>query len=358
MAELRTRRHGTLVTRNGASAEVTVDEVAVMDALRVEATFVEVEVELTAGDPRKLGAIVKKLAAAGAQPSDGTPKVFRALGIARPSAEGPEEPIEALRALLRTQVSEILGHDPGTRLGRDPESLHDMRVATRRLRALLRAGAGLFTNDVEALTAELKWLGEVLGAVRDLDVLLDRLRGEAATLGADDTAAATRLLAALERRRSRARRSLLKALGGERYLRLVDHLDETIDALVPAESDLTLSQLAATQLRKVRRAARGLGTDAPDAALHELRKRAKRLRYAHELSGDDAVVKRAKALQDVLGEHQDAVVAEASLRELAAGAEPAEAIAAGLLIARERERRAQARDAWPSVWRKLVRAAG
>ena len=79
--------------------------------------------------------------------------------------------------MLETQYRAIVEHDAGTRLGRDPEELHKMRVATRRLRAFLRTGRPLLDADwAEALRLELRWLGGVLGPVRDLDVLIGHLR--------------------------------------------------------------------------------------------------------------------------------------------------------------------------------------
>ena len=102
---------------------------------------------------------------------------------------------------------------------------------------------------------------------------------------------------------------------------------------------------------------RALDKKPADDALHALRKRGKRTRYAHELSGAKAVVKRAKALQDVLGEHQDSVVAEERLRALSHEAPADQALAAGLLIEHERARRARSRASWRKVWRELERAA-
>jgi hypothetical protein len=134
IAELRTRRRGELVERGESTAEVTVDEVAVMNGQSVSQAFVEVEIELRSGDPSRLGKIAKEIARAGASPTNGTPKVFQALGIVPARAKRPTDPFEALRALLRIQLGEILRNDPGTRVGTDPESLHDMRVAVRRAR--------------------------------------------------------------------------------------------------------------------------------------------------------------------------------------------------------------------------------
>ena len=354
VAELRTRRHGALVARNGTTAEVTIDDVAVMDARRVVEEFVEVEVELRAGKRKELDAIADALEDAGAKPSDGTPKVFRVLRL--PVIEiAPGDALAALRARLRLQLREILANDPGTRLGRDPESLHDMRVAVRRSRALLRAGSKLYTDDVSPLAEELRWLGERLGAVRDLDVLLERLRSDVEGFDGDDHASGRLLLRTLERRRGAARTSLLKALDGDRYFALLDDVAATIERLQPSGSDLTVGDLARRELKELRKRVRALGDSPADDELHALRKSGKRVRYAYELAGEDAVVKRAKAFQDVLGEHQDSVVAETALRGLATA--PGKALAAGRLIEREREKRAAARAAWRGVWRRLQRSA-
>jgi len=355
VAELRTRRHGALVTRGTATAEVTVDEVTVMDAHRVANEFVELEVELREGEPQALGRIAKDLEKAGAHARDLTPKLFRIL-LVEPRRK-PKTPFETVRARLREQLDAILANDPGTRLGRDPENLHDMRVAVRRSRALLRTGAPLLATDTSTLAAELKWLGSVLGDVRDLDVLLDRLRTEAAKLDAADRAAAGRLLRSLDRQRSRVRRTLLKALDGNRYAVLLDRFETTLAELAPAEDETSLDDLAKRQLKKLRRAVRSLDPEPAAEALHALRKRGKRVRYAHELSGAKKVVRGAKQLQDVLGEHQDSVVAEERLRALSHEAPPDQALAAGLLIERERARRAAARASWHATWRRLDRTA-
>jgi CHAD domain-containing protein len=357
VAELRTRRHGSLVARDGTTAEVTIDEVAVMDALRVTDEFVEIEIELRSGDPKQLDEIVGEIAVAGAQLTNGAPKLFRVLGL-RPDRElRPHDPFDALRAHLRRQLHEILAHDPGTRLGKDPEDLHDMRVAVRRSRAVLRAGRALIATDTEALTLELRWLGEVLGSVRDLDVLLERLHAEAAALDPADRTAANRLLRALGRELARARRALLNALDSARYLALLDSFEAALAGLEPGTAGATLDALARRQLKKLDRAVRSLGADPADAELHELRKLGKRARYAFELAGNGRAVRRAQELQDVLGEHQDAVVAEAKLRSLAANAPAPQALAAGLLIEGERRRRDRARATWKKAWRRLERAA-
>ena len=122
----------------------------------------------------------------------------------------------------------MLAHDPGTRLGTDLEELHQMRVATRRLRAFLRAGNELVDPEWSSrVRDELKWLGGVLGPVRDLDVLTEHLASEIETLG-DDRAGGRKLLRTLERNRRTARRRLLAALGSERYFALLDTLEQPV----------------------------------------------------------------------------------------------------------------------------------
>jgi CHAD domain-containing protein len=353
IAELRTRRRGELVARNGTTAEVTVDEVAVMDAHRVRDEFVEVEVELRTGSPAQLDMLAEELAGAGAESGSGQPKVFRALDRDRRGAPSPETPFDALQSHLGEQLREIERHDPGTRLGRDPESLHDMRVGVRRLRALLRAGKKLIADDTTDLGARLKRLGRVLGDVRDLDVLLERLEGEAAELEAEDGRTARKLLEGLRRERSRSRRRLLSTLRSAEYVALLDDTARTIEELQPSGSEVSLDKLAGKAFGKLTKAVQKLPDDPPNEALHAVRKKGKRARYAAELVGQKKSVRQAKKLQDVLGEHQDAVVAAERLRGLAAEAPPEQALAAGRLVELEAERRAEARAAWPKAWKKL-----
>ena len=99
---------------------------------------------------------------------------------------------------------------------------------------------------------------------------------------------------------------------------------------------------------------KALAPDSPDEELHAARIRVKRARYAAELEGDKAYVQAAKRLQDVLGEHQDAVVAIGKLRDLAARM-PDAAVAAGRLIEREHERARRTRDAWRASWKRLAK---
>jgi CHAD domain-containing protein len=128
--------------------------------------------------------------------------------------------------------------------------------------------------------------------------------------------------------------------------------------------EVSLRNLAQSEFGRLRKAAGKIRPSASDQELHRLRILGKRARYTAELAeteiGEPAqqAVERAKHFQDVLGTHQDAIVAEARLRELLADLESSgAAFAAGRLVERERERRREARAALPKAWRKLDRAA-
>jgi CHAD domain-containing protein len=357
VARLRTRREGV----HAQGAEIVRDSVAVLDAQRVARRFQELEVELIEGDERDLRRLEKALRRAGAVDGETRPKVFQALDLdyspelLAPPADASAG--ESLAAAFRRQYAELLAHDPGTRYGSDPEDLHQLRVATRRLRAFLRAGRPLVERDwADALRDELKWVGGALGPVRDLDVLLEHLRGEAESLDGEDSKAAAGLLRELGRERRNARRRLLRVLGSVRYEALLDRVEAAGDPPLAEAEGLELVDIWRSQHAKLRKAVAALGDDPADEELHATRIKVKRARYAAELAGLDAYVKAAKRAQDVLGDHQDAAVAEARLRAYAAGA-PDAALAIGRLVQRQHARRLEARQEWPEAWKRLGKQA-
>jgi CHAD domain-containing protein len=363
VARLRTRRNGVRVEGAGGVAEVTIDTVAVLDGTRVLRSFEEIEAELVSGDPKLLDRLGRSLRRAGAREEDTRPKLLKVLELqpySRPEAD-TSSAAQVLGATIAQQVERIVAHDPGTRLGADIEDLHQFRVATRRLRAFLRAGRALLAEDwSEELRGELGWLGRSLGPARDLDVLLDHLREDEAGFGEAEHAAAERLLQRLEAERGDARRAMVEALESEQYLDLLDRLEAAAAAPRFVDSDVTLFDIWAGEHRKLRRDVQRLPEEPPDDDLHALRIRAKRARYAAEL-GEPALgkaarayVSAAKSLQDVLGEHQDAAVAEERLRALLADTtDPAGHFAAGRLVERQALRRREARAAWPAAWEAL-----
>jgi CHAD domain-containing protein len=364
-ARLKTHRSGVRVQEDGrSSAEIVVDSVSVLDNGRVESTFREIEVELLEGDSRILDRIGRALRRRGALASDGRPKLFRALGFAPrpvPEPKAGASPLLHVAAVLEKQRREILAHDPGVRADADIEYVHDMRVATRRSRAVLRAGRPLLDSAVsEPIRAELKWLGSVLGTVRDLDVLLEHLRAQVDALPNEDRFAGQRLLQLLSGERELARAELLEALECGRYLALLDRLADFAREPAASGREKPLRSLASRQFERVRAAVASLPSEPTNEDLHRIRVLTKRARYSAELAepvvGRPATrfVARAKLVQDVIGEHQDAVVAAERIQVLLGAARGRRvAFAAGRLVEREEQRRLQARAAFPEAWRRF-----
>ena len=355
VATLRTHRSGILVVHTGINvAEVVTDSVDVLADGRAVRTFDEIEAELVDGDAQALRTLEKELRAAGASDPDGRPKLFHALDL-RP-AERPKRGKSTrsrLTAALEEQYREILHHDPRTRLGDDADALHDHRVAVRRLRAMLRAGRPMLDRQwADALRGSLKGAGRALADVRDLDVLIDQLRGDVDDLDRPARAEGERIVRILEERHERAQAELTDALEQPEYVSLLNRLEHAVKEPRFAGSG-SLPKAVSKEHRRVRRKARRLQADPSDAELHDVRKAVKRARYAAELAaaigarGTGKYLKRAKTVQDVLGDHQDAVVAAAVLREVGSGP----AVAA--LVARQDARRAAARAAFPKAWKRF-----
>ncbi len=365
VARLRTRRQVSTLTRGSDRIEVVLDDVTLLDGARVTGKFAELEAETVRGRGKALAAIGKELRKAGARRTDGTPKLARALAheeAAAPSEPIGDEPIDRLRSLLVAQYRALLENDPGVRLGADHEAVHQARVATRRARALLRAAGTLVDPSwAEPLRAELAWLGKLLGPVRDLDVLTGHVAEEAAALERADARAAGTIRSRLGRQRGAARRTLLTAMSEPRYFQLLDALAAAEHA--PAGTGTaSLGQIAADAFRRARKAMKVLPPDPTDDELHGVRIEAKRARYAAELAepvlgkAGARFLRRAKVVQDVIGEHQDACVAEAHIRELAVSGGASAALAAGRLIERQQARKQAARAALPAAWRAFAKA--
>ena len=204
-----------------------------------------------------------------------------------------------------------------------------MRVATRRLRAALAAFSGALPGRVGLLRAELGWLGDALGAVRDLDVQLGRVLRWQRDLPVADGAALAEIVAVLVAERGEARRQLLVALGSERYLALVHGLSLLVDPgqARPVPGGLLPALLAvpervdAAHGRVLRAAARARRRGSP-GDFHRLRIRCKKLRYTLELVTDlypktaPAAAARVERVQDRLGAVQDAVALSGRLRAI------------------------------------------
>lgn len=276
-----------------------------------------------------------------------------------PSSEARDRVVE----LLREQINALRDAEPGVRVGRDPEEVHKMRTAVRRLRAVLGAVRDMFEPRwLARLRKELDWLGETLGARRDLDVLYEHLRAEVAPLRAGRVAA-RHMLERLDRQRIRAGERARDAVEGPRYARLLERLRAGAEHPPVVDPDVSLPEVAARAFRKLKKAVEQLPDKPADAELHKVRIRVKRARYAAELAEPMAgkpaqrFIKRAKKLQDALGEHQDAAVAEQRVRRLLrAERKPLAVTLSRRLVDKQRTRREEARaeflDAWPGLERR------
>jgi CHAD domain-containing protein len=284
--------------------------------------------------------------------------------------------------VIRDQLALLRQHEPGARTGDDPEDLHDMRVATRRLRAALRTFDGVLPAEGKRLYEELRWLGGGLAAVRDLDVQIERLHALATDGSTDDREALDALRGALERDEASARAELNELLDSERYRSMLSLGADLLTRPVADQTDVTVGggawALVEPPFRRFRKRARRLSLESPAAEFHEVRKRARLLRYTVEFVSDafprpaSRFVRRLVALQDVLGKHQDAEVAIGQLRALVERSElsPGALFALGQLAQRHAQEAANLRaqfsrvfdrvegKAWRRLRRELRRADG
>ena len=239
---------------------------------------------------------------------------------------------EVAFAVLRRQFAEMRAHEGGTRLGEDPEELHDMRVPTRRMRAAIKVFRDALPGRARWFREELRWVAQALGDVRDLDVQIERLQSWKQEAGEEPSKALDKIIGITEKRRAEARERMLAALDSDRYEQLETsfagmlrrgHERETDGRGVAGEPITAVAPaLISRRYRKWRKAAKRLDVSSSPEAFHDTRKKGKRLRYTLEFVSEvygDPVQKLAvplKVLQDDLGDHQDAVVAAEYLREL------------------------------------------
>jgi CHAD domain-containing protein len=349
IATLGTQRlvHRLLAEDGVVLAEVCDDRVtAIVPGEAVHAdTWREWEVELVDGPLELLEAAGRTLSAAGAATSKHASKLVRALGDAAPgttpgSFDLPARPsaAEVLLTYLKNQIADVRRLDPAFRAN-DPEALHDLRVAVRRLRSALATYKSLLEPaPVAVLRDELKWLGGTLGQARDAEVLRAELQEAVRAEPADLVlgSVAVRIDDDLSTTYQQGRRDALVALDDVRYFRLLDQLDALVTD--PPVTELggkpalkVIPALVAKDWRRLRRLARRAEPLTADAerghALHEVRKAAKRLRYGAEaaqpLIGRKAarLASTAKSLQTILGHHHDTVVIREALRRLAVEAQ-------------------------------------
>jgi CHAD domain-containing protein len=375
VATLRTRRRRThLGADDEPIAEVADDEVSVIEGRRIVSRFREVEVDalIDGIDVRPLG---DQLRAAGATESEPIPKVVRALGSrATAPPEFSPRPLDAdarladvVAASIADALTRLVRNDPQARLG-SPEGVHQLRVALRRLRSDMRTlGDAVDPRWREEIEPRLRQVADAAADARDADVMSVRLNDE---LDGSTTALAP-LFEALERRRVAAREQLMATLDSPEYVAL---LNDLVAATVtppagPADAPAAeaLGPLVLSAWERLQARADDLDDDSPNEDFHRARIAVKRARYASELaarslegkaaSGADRLAERLAALQDLLGDVQDAAVAEALLRDTlsARGAGARYAFEAGRLVERLRSRSATSRDAFLSEWREVRR---
>lgn len=345
--------------------------------------WTEIEVELAdGGDPAFLDAVEKRLRKAGIDPSASSSKLSRALAETAPKKKRPREAAppphtagDHVLTYVRQQITDLVALDPAVRRGL-PDSVHRMRVATRRLRSTFRTYRKVLDRTVtDPFGAELKWLAAELGVDRDQEVLEARLRTRLdalpRTLVLGPVRARLRIWSTA--RRSGSRRRTVAVLDGARYLALLGTLHALLadppllpEAAGPPGKALTRAAHKNHE-RLATRIAHALehppGPDR-DQALHDARKAAKRARYAAEAArpalGKPArkSAKRLKAVQSVLGDHQDSVVARDALRTLAVQAHAAgeSSFTWGLLHGQEEATAAARERELPGVWARACKA--
>ena len=376
---LKTRRivHRLLDADGEVLAELADDHVTAESEDGKPDSWREWEIELVNGEPDLLEAAEPLLRAAGAVPASGPSKLARALGDRIPVAEEwslPKKPTTAdlFRAYAGAQVTAIHQRDPEVR--RDlPDAVHKMRVATRRLRSALATYRPVVDREAgDEIRAELKWFAGELGGARDAEVLREHFQTAVAEQPVELVMG--RVAGAIDDHLRKvykaARVEALAALESERYFRLLDSLDELVaNPPLVEDADRKASKQVPELLdhdwkrmsKAVHRMENAEDRTEQDHELHEVRKAAKRLRYAAEsaepvLGGQASdLVSRAEQIQEVLGDHQDSVVARELLRELAVQVHLSggNAFTFGRLHAAEEQRSNESLEAFLELWPTL-----
>lgn len=327
-----TRDVYTVRTRQGAVLLVSLDTVRL--AGEKARTVLMLEAELHEGPPGELIRFSRRLCSVLALRPARQSKYdlgLAAAGLRRPAPADPtpprpSAPIAAILAFaVRKHAARLEWHEAGVRLALDPEAVHDMRVACRRLRTALRVfGPKVAPVHARRLHDHLARLARRLGVVRDLDVHEAALAGEAARLPAAEQRALAGYLVRQREERRRAHAKLLTALAAPGFPRLVRELESFAERAAPTTggpavpAPRAVAPLIRRQLKRLRRLGRTVPAGAPDRDLHRLRIRCKKLRYTCEFLQDSgrpsfaAFASRLAQLQDALGRHQDRIV-EAAL---------------------------------------------
>jgi CHAD domain-containing protein len=347
------------------------------DGEPVEQQWCEWEMELLSAegaDTELLSRLSNRLLDAGAAPAGHGSKLARVLG--RPSRPDDDavEPVDPVQRAVAEQVRELLVWDRAVRADAY-DSVHQMRVVTRKIRSLLGDAQDSFgASDIDWVLDELRELAAVLGVARDAEVLAERYDEQLDRLAPELVRGPVRarLVEGARRRYQTGLRRSLIAMRSQRYFRLLDALEAMVAEAPTAESGEQPAPVTIdAAYKRVRKAAKAekAAQDAPaaehdgddhdpDEALHKIRKRAKRLRYTAAATGASKVAAEAKAIQSLLGDHQDSVVSRQHLIQQAEVAHDAgeDTFTYGLLFEREAELAEESRKQLDSALKKLAKA--
>jgi CHAD domain-containing protein len=326
----------------------------------------EWELELADGDDRDLlDRLANRLLDAGAVPAGHGSKLARVLEGDDGNADPVEPPADPVHRAVAEQVEQLLVWDRAVRADAY-DSVHQMRVTTRKIRSLLQASEGAFgISDDAWILDELRQLAGVLGVARDAEVLAERYERTLDELPAELVRGPVRerlVDVAKKHYKSGLRRSLI-AMRSERYFRLLDALDGLVAAepppTLPGEEPAPVTIDAAyKRVRKAAKAAAQAADTDRDEALHRIRKGAKRLRYTAAATGEGKVAERAKTIQTLLGDHQDSVVSRTHLSHQAEAAHAAgeDTFTYGLLYQLEDDLARRSREQLDKALKKLDRS--
>jgi CHAD domain-containing protein len=315
VARISTQRSVSLLFgAEGTAVAEFCDDSVTASALRPDSepqTWREWELELVGDGPTEvLERLSNRLLDAGAAPAGHGSKLARVLDVAAP--EKAPAPVDPVHRAVAENVDALLEWDRAVRAD-VWDSVHQMRVTTRKIRSLLAEEA---TTDNAWVLEELKQLAAVLGTARDAEVLAEKY--EKALNDLPDNLVRgpvrERLVDGAKAKYKAGWRRSVTAMRSERYFRLLDALENVVAAAPAAGDEGEASQVTVEgAYRKVAKAAKAAKIAGTDEALHRIRKRAKQLRYTASAHGDSAVAESAKSIQTLLGDHQDSTVSRAHL---------------------------------------------
>ncbi|PRC41619.1 CHAD domain-containing protein [Mycobacterium sp. ITM-2017-0098] len=371
-------------------AEFCDDQVTASAVGGEEQTWREWELEMSPGTSTDVfDRLSNRLLDAGAVPAAQGSKLARVLAAATSESEGtseseatsesegadeaPAAPTDAVRRAVSQHIGELIDWDRAVR-SNAWDSVHQMRVTTRKIRSLLQSSEGSFDlADHEWILDELRELAGVLGIARDAEVLAERYEQALDKLPDANVRGPVRerLVEGAKKRYEAGWRRSLTAMRSQRYFRLLDALEALVAAEPPPAApgeepaELTIDS-AYKRVRKAAKAARAaavdpeVGTDESNEALHRIRKRAKQLRYTAAATGETKVADRAKAIQTLLGDHQDSVVSRIHLSRQAEVAHTAgeDTFTYGLLYQQEDDLAVRSEEQIDDALKKLDKSVG